>query len=157
AGFNRGREMFRKIASLILPFASILVAALSVPAQSPTTGSIAGRVVGPNGGAVAGAEVSVRSLATAEERVGTTDDEGNYLVPLLTPGKYRLIVRVPGLAVTFVETQVFLTESTRIDMTLEPAGVDTVTINLDPIVQLDGPARGRVVDTRAVSELPQAT
>lgn len=149
--------MFRKVASSILPCASILVASLSVFAQSPTTGSITGRVIDPNGAVIARAEISVKSVATGEERTATSNDQGNYLVPMLPPGMYRLIVRVSGFAVGYVYTEVFVTESSQVDMKLERAGVDTVTINIDPLLRLDSSTMGRVVGTRAVSESPLAT
>ncbi|MCA1643308.1 MAG: carboxypeptidase-like regulatory domain-containing protein [Acidobacteria bacterium] len=43
-----------------------------------------------------GAEVTVTSLATAEERKATTDAEGNYAVPLLSPSTYRVRVAANG-------------------------------------------------------------
>src|SRR5213075_1318711 len=49
------------------------------------------------------------------------------------------------------------TETTTVDANLELAGVDTVSVRVDPLLQRDGPQLGRVVDSRAISELPLAT
>src|SRR5438874_7169957 len=61
-------------------------------AQSPTTGRIAGTLKDPNGARIVGAQVTITSNATAEQRRVTSDDQGNYSAPLLSPGTY--VVRI---------------------------------------------------------------
>ena len=55
--------------------------------------------------------------------------------------------------------QVVITETTQVDANLTVAGVivDPVVVRIAPLIQKDGPQLGRVVDSRAVSELPLAT
>jgi hypothetical protein len=128
--------------------------------QSQTTGRIAGTVKDQNGAVVAGSEVTISSQATAEERKVTTDDQGNYTVPLLAPGAYRVRVTAPGFdAALFDSVQVVITETTTVNAELRVAGAiaDPVTVRITPLIQKDGPQLGRVVDSRAVSELPLAT
>src|SRR4030095_11744686 len=110
--------MFRKAASIFLPFAFLLFPSFSVFAQSPTTGRIAGRVRDPNGAVIVGAELSVSSSATAEERKVITDNQGNYSVPLLSPGVYHVKVTGTGFAPAFKYAQVFITETTQVDVLL---------------------------------------
>jgi len=127
-------------------------------AQSPTTGRIAGTVKDQRGALIAGAEVNISSKATAEERRVTTDDQGNYTVPLLASGAYRVRVMLMGFApAVYDPVQVVITETTTVDVDLVLAGPDTVAVRIDPLLQRDGPQLGRVVDSRAVSELPLAT
>ena len=91
-------------------------------AQSPTTGRIAGAVKDPNGAVIVGAEVTVTSLATAEERKVTTDAEGNYAVPLLSPGTYRVSVTASGFNPTlFDPVRVVITETTTVNAELPVA------------------------------------
>jgi len=126
--------------------------------QNQTTGRIAGTVKDPNGAVIAGAEVTVKSKATAAERITTTDDRGNYTVSLLPPGVYRLKIAVAGFNSLDVDpVQVGLTETTTVDARLELAGVDTITVDIAQLIQKDGPHLGRVVNSPAVSELPLAT
>ncbi|HEX5703949.1 MAG TPA: TonB-dependent receptor [Pyrinomonadaceae bacterium] len=130
----------------------------SALAQGQTTGRIAGTVKDQRGGLIVGAGVEVTSETTAEVRKVTTDDQGNYNVPLLAPGAYRLTVTSPGFALAVFEpVQVVITETTSVDVELAPAGPDTLPVRVDPLMQIDGPQLGRVVNSRAVSELPLAT
>src|SRR5437763_1514814 len=150
----------RKAVASLLLFAFIPSPSICAVGQSQTTGRIVGTVKDERGAVIAGAEVTSTSLATAEERKVTTDPEGNYAVPLLPPGAYRVRVIVNGFnSALFDSVQVAITETTTVNAELTVAGVtaDPVTVRAAPLVQTDGPQMGRVVDSRAVSELPLAT
>ena len=149
--------MFRPAAAILLPFAFLV--SISVFAQSQTTGRIAGIVRDPNGAVIVCAEVTVSSSATAEERKVTTDDQGNYSVPLLPPGAYRVKVAANGFNSAVIDSvQVVITETTTVNADLPVAGaVVEIIVRPAPLIQKDGPQLGRVVDSRAVSELPLAT
>src|SRR5437879_10439475 len=149
--------MFTRAASIVLPCAFILLSSVSVLAQSPTTGRIAGTVRDPNSAVIVGAEVTVSSKATAEERKAITDNEGNYSASLLSPGVYRVKVTATGFASASKDAQVFITETTEVDVQLDVAGVDPVSVTVNSQIQAEGPQLGRVVDSRAVSELPLGT
>jgi hypothetical protein len=129
-------------------------------AQSQTTGRIAGTVKDPNGARIVGAEVTVTSLATAEHRKVTTDAEGNYAVSLLASGTYRVRVAADGFnPALFDYVRVVITETTTVKADLAVAGLSapTVTVSTAPLIQTGSPQLGRVVDSRAVTELPLAT
>ena len=64
--------------------------AVSASAQTSTTGSIEGTVVDVNGAAVPGVEVTVTSPNLIRAQTATTDDEGNYRIPNLPPGRYNV-------------------------------------------------------------------
>jgi hypothetical protein len=150
----------RKAASLLLPFAFLLLLSPSAFAQSQTTGRIAGTVKDQHGATIPGAELSVVSRSTGDERKVSTDSTGNYGVPLLPPGTYRLKVTAQGFNPTlFDNIQVLITETTLVNADLTVAGVipDPILVRIAPLIQGDGPQLGRVVDSRAVSELPLAT
>src|SRR5881409_3121266 len=149
----------KAVASLLL-FAFLLSSSICALGQSQTTGRIVGTVKDERGAVIVGAEVTVTSLATAEERKVTTDTEGNYAVPLLPPGAYRVRVTTNGFSsALFDSVQVVITETTTLNTALTVAGmiVDPVTVRAAPLIQAGGPQMGRVVDSRAVSELPLAT
>jgi hypothetical protein len=150
----------RKAASILLPFAFLLLPSISALAQTQTTGRIAGTVKDQNGAVVVGAEVTAASKATGDERKVTTDSEGNYAAPLLSPGIYRVRVTANGFnSAVFDTVQVVITETTLVNAHLTVAGVivDPVEVRIAPLIQRDSPQLGRVVDSRAVSELPLAT
>src|SRR5437667_1809972 len=142
---------------LALAFSSCPSALL---AQSQTTGRISGTVQDQNGAAIARAEVTAINLATEDERKVVTDSEGNYSVLLLPPGLYRVSIRATGFKRAFIENvPVIITQTTVEEAKLEVGELkESVTINTAPsLIQRDGPQLGRVVDSRAVSELPLAT
>src|SRR5262249_46659251 len=109
---------------------------------------------------IVGAEATITSVATAEQRKVTTDNEGNYAVPLLSPGAYSVRIAASGFSSALVDSvQVNITETATVDAKLAVSGVivDPVTVRAAPLIQRDGPQLGRVVESRAVSELPLAT
>jgi hypothetical protein len=141
---------------------SCLLAFYSISAfpQSQTTGRIAGTVKDPNGAVITGAGVIVKSLSTSETRNITTDAEGNYDVMLLSPGSYLVSVSANGFKRAEIESvRVVITETTTLDVSLEVGDISeqAVVITSDLLIQTSGPQLGRVIDSRAVSELPLAT
>jgi hypothetical protein len=155
----RSTERLTRILSALLD-ASLLIALCALPtlAQSPTSGRIAGTARDQRGARIPGAEVTITSDATAKERKVATDDQGNYSVPLLSPGTYVVRIKASGFAAAvFAPVPVIITETTTVDAEIVPAGPDTVSVEIDSLIQRDGPQLGRAVDTRAVSELPLAT
>ena len=130
---------------------------INLLAQSPTTGAIAGTVKDENGAVIVGAAVTVTNDETGEERKATSDTEGNYVMQFLPAGKYQIRVKAIGFLIAVSNTQVAITETRRVDVEMKLPGVDTVTVNIDSLLQTDGPQMGRVVDSRAVRELPLAT
>src|SRR5437667_3364948 len=146
--------------SLLLLFAVLFLSSISALAQTQTTGRTAGTVKDLNGAIIVGAEVTVINKATGDERKVNTDKEGNYTVPLLPPGTYRVRVAASGFDAKLFDTvQVVITETTLVNADLIVAGVitDPIVVRIAPLIQQDGPQLGRVVDSRAVSELPLAT
>src|SRR5437870_3293181 len=150
----------RKSTSLLLPFALVLLLCVSALAQTQTTGRIAGTIKDQNGAVILGAEVTVVSKATGDVRKVRTDGEGNYTVSLLPPGAYEVRVTANGFnSAAFENVQAVIAETTQTDANLTVAGIiaDPVVVRIAPLIQRDGPQLGRVVDSRAVSELPLAT
>src|SRR5216683_2840070 len=61
-----------------------------------TGGTISGSVTDPSGAAVPGASVSIMNRAKGESRTATSNDNGFYSVPNLTPGNYEVMVTLAG-------------------------------------------------------------
>lgn len=135
-------------------------AALPALAQSQTTGRVAGTVRDEKGAVIAGAQITIASKTTSDSRSATSDGEGNFTIPLLSAGVYQITVKANGFKKAFFDNvRVVITETTAINADLTVGGAEeTVTITAaGPIVQTDGAQLGRVVDSRAVAELPLAT
>src|SRR4030081_464243 len=62
-----------------------------------TQGLIAGRLVDSQSGAsIAGAQVSYSNAATGASGAAVSDRSGNYFLPMLSPGMYRLRATASG-------------------------------------------------------------
>src|ERR1051326_1818853 len=128
-------------------------------AAGQTTGRIVGTVKDPSGALVTGASEQCTMIATGETRKAFTDSTGTYTVPLLAPGNYQITISAKGFGPQkFENVTVDLTETTVVDSELTLAAESTaITVSAAPLVQTAGAQLGRVVDSRAVSELPLAT
>src|SRR5271157_1541507 len=81
-------------------FAGILaLVAIAAFAQSQLgTGAISGVVRDPSGGAVPGAKVTVTNTETGLARQIESNDAGQFMAPVLPPGRYKLLVGKEGFA-----------------------------------------------------------
>jgi Carboxypeptidase regulatory-like domain/TonB-dependent Receptor Plug Domain len=125
--------------------------------QTADTGAIAGSVSDPSGATVAGAAVVINSRATREERNLTTDGEGNFSVPFLTPGNYDLTVRAPGFKPLVVKSvQVQITEVSRLKIRLTISGAkEQITVSANPsLLQTENATLGRVIGQQTIVDLP---
>lgn len=90
--------MARQIYSIIGP-ACMTLALLTVDCWgqvSPALGNIRGRVRDGFDRSIRGADITVRALTGEEVRATVTDADGGFLVPLLSPSTYSLLIRAPG-------------------------------------------------------------
>jgi hypothetical protein len=130
---------------------------LPMHGQTANTGAIAGSVSDPSGALVAGAAVAIVSEATREERTLTTDAEGSFSIPFLTPGSYDLTVRTPGFKPLVLEdVQVQITEVSRLKIQLGISSAkDQITVSeKPPLLQTENATLGRVIDQQTIVDLP---
>ena len=136
----------------------LLLAAFTLPAFAQSNkATLTGTVTDQNGGTVSGATVTVTNVETNAERTVTTSDSGNYEVPLLDPGIYRVTTTAPNFQKVTNESVTLQTGARLgLDIVLPPGGVGAeVTITADaPLVQSESSDRGSVVTGREVTELP---
>ena len=133
------------------------ICCLPIYGQTANTGAIAGSVSDSSGASVATAALVVKSQATQEERDLTSDAEGNFSVPFLTPGNYDLTVRAPGFEpLVFKSVQVQITEVTRLKIQLMISSAkEQITVSASPpLLQTENSTLGRVIDRSTVEELP---
>jgi outer membrane receptor protein involved in Fe transport len=77
-------------------FALLLALVLALPAvaRSQTTGTLGGRIVDAQGLAVPGVTVTITGAQGS--KTGTTDAEGRFSIPFLTPGRYDVKAELTG-------------------------------------------------------------
>lgn len=94
--------------------------------------TIRGTVTDPTGAIVPGATLSLEEVETkVRARTATSDEQGNFEMPGLKLGTYRLTATVTGFK-TFVETDIVLRSNQvrRVDIRLEVGATDTeVTVS----------------------------
>jgi hypothetical protein len=133
-----------------------LCAAASASAQK-TSGQITGTVLDPQGAAVPDATVTATNTGTNLTRTITTSQDGNYSLPDLPIGTYKLSVTKSGFKATVAEAVVVNVSSvTRQDFSLQIGAVgETVTIQSSDVqVETQTGAIGEVVNGQQVRELP---
>ena len=136
---------------------------LSVPtafAQTADTGSLVGTVTDSSGATVPDAAIKVVNEATGDTRDLVSQSNGNYQVPLLVPGTYRIEVSKAGFKTEVLEgISVSVTETRTTNIKLQVGEVtQTVTVNAQAdILQTNSAALGHVTDERMVDSLPLVT
>jgi hypothetical protein len=94
------------------------------------TGTISGIVTDPNGAFVPGAKVTVRNVGTNALNQTTTDENGYYRFPTLSPGNYVISVEVKGFRrAELAARELTVSAALRADVRLEIGEIsETVTV-----------------------------
>ncbi|MEK6283579.1 MAG: TonB-dependent receptor [Acidobacteriota bacterium] len=123
-----------------------------------TSGNIEGRVVDPNGAAVPGTTVTATNQETGFVKTATTDDEGNYRLILLPPGKYRITTSGgQGFASgTYENVIVTVGGQTPLEIQLSLSGTNIIIdVAADgQIVETTRSSVSTTVNERAIQNLP---
>jgi len=125
-------------------------------AQS-TVGRILGTLTDQSSAAVAGATVTITDIQRGSSRSVTTDDSGNYTVPDLQPGTYKIHVESKGFkSVERPSVQVEVASDVRADFALQPGQVtETVTISEEvPLVNTTSASLGGTLSNKEINDLP---
>ena len=83
----------------IVSIAALLLCALAGTAVAqPAVATLTGQVVDPQNAATPGATVTVRQVTTSTVWSATSDGEGRFVFPMLSPGRYDVDVGLDGFA-----------------------------------------------------------
>jgi len=146
----------RKILAALFLSAAVLVLCLPSSAASQT-GAIKGRVADKQGQPLTGAYLYVSSPTMLGIANFITPKTGRYGITGLTPGRYKLIVEMPGFKTVAVENVAVTAGATAtLDFKLEPSEIEDEVIGGRPGPTLDREsARWAVVlDNDLLSRLP---
>jgi hypothetical protein len=122
-----------------------------------TTATLLGAVVDSSGAAVVGVKVTASSLATNIQRETITDQAGNYTLPSLPAGDYRVTATHEGFQVQRIDKVTLQVEqSARLDFTLKIGNVtETIEVNASAVVlQTENASVGTVIDGGKIVDLP---
>ena len=103
---------------------SLVLAVASLPAEMMAqagSSTVTGLVTDASGGAIPGATVNVINEATGAAPETVTNNEGQYIVPALVPGRYRIEAKIDGFETTVRRIVLAVGQTSSVDMTLTPA------------------------------------
>src|SRR5580700_1337214 len=121
------------------------------------TGSISGTVTDITGSAVPNAKVTVNAPSTGLSRTSTTNESGEYIVPLLGVSDYTVQVELPGFQTAKAnDIRLQVDEHRELDFKLNPASVQSsVEVNASAVqIQTADATLGQVITTQQVADLP---
>jgi outer membrane receptor protein involved in Fe transport len=119
--------------------------------------SLTGIVRDQSGQLVPGALVTVTHVGAGRSRETTTNADGVYSLPTLSPGQYRVQITLAGFKPAVHDAVALLTGDTRrLDVTLYVSSVaETVTIVDEvPVLREERASLGTVIDNDQVEHLP---
>ncbi len=126
-------------------------------ARAQSTGTLQGTVTDSTGAVVAGAHVVATEMHTGISRTVESDSAGNYALPSLQPGTYRLVVSTTGMQPSTLENIVLAVDSTeRVEVKLGVAAtVETVEVNgAAEQMNISDMTVGQVISERTVQQIP---
>src|SRR5689334_6645900 len=96
--------MMRMVKHFVPVIAWLLIALWVGPqsawAQATSTGSVAGVVTDPSNAVISGATVTLKEASTGRTQSGTTNENGRYIFPNISPGSYEISISKTGFATT---------------------------------------------------------
>ncbi len=130
--------------------AGILALAALLPMSGQSTfATLTGLVADPSGAAVTGAQITVVNIATGYEYKATSNEAGQYNIPTLLEGVYRLKAVAPGFQEYNVEDiRLSARDIRRIDITLSLTQVST-SVEVSAGATLVETETARVADVRS--------
>ena len=137
--------------------AASLALAFAASAHAQSTASLRGRVTDEQGAVVAGAQIAVKNQATGEERSTVSDRQGEYLVPALPVGSYRLEVQSTGFQVAVVQNlRVEVAQAAVQNVKLSVSGrtEEVAVVGETPAIETVTTSFGTVISQKTVQEIP---
>jgi hypothetical protein len=136
---------------------AILSCAAFASAQDLRTATLVGTVTDSTGAIVPGAAVAATNVETQVVTRGVTNQDGNYYLPFILPGKYRVTVTASGFK-SFEETGLTLNagETPRIDVKME-VGALTEQVSVTgaaPLLATDSAVVGSIATAKMIHDEP---
>ena len=143
-----------RILSLCLLICS---AAACLYGQGGAYGTILGTVTDNSGAVVANASVDVTNTATNVTNHVRTTSSGDYTVPYLQPGSYRVTVQAPGFQKAITDNvSLVVAQQARVNVSMKPGAVsETIQVEASAVsLDTDTAAVTQIVTQKQVDQLP---
>ena len=142
--------------ALLCACLSLLAPALAPPAAAQQhRAAVRGRVTDPSGAPLAQADIRATHETTNEVRQSRSDENGQFALPELPAGPYRVSVSLSGYREFEARTELRVGQDLWLDTPLQVTTAQAVEVSA-PFVPIDRDslAMGTVIDERQVSGLP---
>jgi hypothetical protein len=149
--FFHKRWSTSQLHSLFAAGALLLFATTSARAQS-TFASLNGTVKDASGAVIAVASVAVENTGTGNRRSVITDSTGNYSVPNLEPGPYKITMQAPGLQPFVHGIELTARQTARVDGQLNVAG-QSQQVNVTEDANVINTEVSNIAETKSGREL----
>ena len=134
-----------------------LLAFLAAPGYAQSTATFQGTVLDSQGAAVAGAKVTVTNGATSLSRSVETDTTGNFSIPALPPGNYRVEVAKAGFRTYVIGAytlEVGTTATQNITLSVGEVAQTVEVTGAAPVIDAADVSIGQVITQKTVQEIP---
>ncbi|HTG74184.1 MAG TPA: TonB-dependent receptor, partial [Terriglobia bacterium] len=141
---------------MMLSLKILLFATLAVD----LTATLIGKTTSQAGVPLVDVEVLAINVETGALSRTRTNDEGNYRLPNLAPGFYRMQLRRPGfrtIVITGLELTVQQIASVPLQMQIGSESESTTMMEGAPLLQAETATLGQTIDYTMISELPTLT
>jgi hypothetical protein len=122
------------------------------------TASMSGTVADPSGAVIPKAVISVTNTQTGAKRSDTSDSQGRYTIPQLTPGTYTLTAQSPGFNDTTIQNiELLVNTPATVNVRFEKVGSTSTSVMVEAAAQqlnTTDATLGNVITSQAIVELP---
>ncbi len=150
------RALSPKLSIVMLLLIALVGSASQLKAQSITSGDIVGLVADPSGAVLPNAQVTLKSDDKGNTQVQSTSARGTYRFSLLAPGRYTVMVAVPGFQEETMSAVVTIGQATTINMVLSVGhATSTVEVTSDvPLLQTESADVSTNFSEAQISQVP---
>ena len=143
---------------LVVAFAiAVLIAIFAAPGYAQSTATFQGAVLDPQGSAVGGAKVTITNTATNLSRSVETDATGNFSIPALPPGNYKVEVSKAGFRTYVIGSytlEVGTTATQNITLSVGEVAQTVEVTSAAPVIDAADVSVGQVITQKTVQEIP---
>lgn len=136
----------------------LCIFALPAAYSQSSAGTLQGVVKDDTGALIQGATITATSLETGQARTTSSDGNGNFTVPNLSPGHYSVTVARTGFTeVKVPDTEILVAQHAVVDAVMHVGGAtDVVTVEASeaPLLAESVSSVGQVINTDTVQDMP---
>ncbi len=150
------RNSISRLLRIAVPTLFALCALPLAAFSQSATATLSGTVVDQNGAAIPGVAITVLNAGTSLQREVSSNDQGDFVVPVLSPGTYQVRARRDGFAQLEIPNVVLNVGDQKALQSPLKAGDVNATVTVDSsaeAIRTDGSV-GTVVDRQFVANMP---